>query len=69
MFIQITNNSLVLAGPVASFVASLIAGSTPGDVAGHVVFVIMDFNIPFYYEKTIMAKDFTSSKLYIKGTI
>lgn len=41
----------------------------PGAVAGRIAPVVMDPNTTFYYGKQVSAEDFTSSKLYIKGTI
>lgn len=62
-----------IAGPDPGFVAGLIPGSVivlaPGAVAGCVVLVVIDPKTTFFYSKQITAEDYTSFKLYIKGTI
>ena len=47
-----------------------VTGPAPGVVAGRVAPVVIDLTKGnYFYGKQVMAKDLTSSKLYMKGTI
>lgn len=61
MSIKHGDNFLAFTGPVA--------GSALGTVVSHIVSVIMNPNMTFYYRKTVTVKDFTSLKLYTKRKI
>lgn len=79
MTIKINNisplDSLTTSTPISltpSLVLSPASSPTLNDVitptlAGHIALVIIALYMIFYYEKTVIMKDFTSLKLYIKG--
>lgn len=76
-----TNNSSPLAGPALSptlslasafnvgFVSGAMTFPAPDAVVGSVALVVINLDTMFFYGKTIMAEDLTSSKLYIKRII
>lgn len=59
----------LIASPITGLITGSIVSHASDAVAGNVTPMIMDPNMFFYYKKAVMAKDFTSSKLYIKRPI
>lgn len=59
----------LVASLVAGLIASHIIGFAFGTIADQFIFVVIDLNMLFYYEIAVIAKHFTSLKLYIKKII
>lgn len=76
-----SSTSSSVAGPAFGSIAGLILGSinnsassfvtipTLGTIADSIVLIVIDLKTTFFYSKQVIAEDYISSKLHMKGTI